>query len=86
MESGIGTPEYTDRYILCYRRVFSQRFLASYWSAEFETFLQVRTLLPIGWRVVQILRQRRRKTTNTAPTTRSAIRTASQPNFINAQL
>ena len=31
-------------------------------------FVWHRPLLPIGWRIVQILRQRRRKTTNTAPT------------------
>jgi hypothetical protein len=43
-------------------------FLASYWSAGFETFL-----LPIGWRTVRIVRQRRRKMANTAPTTLSAI-------------
>jgi hypothetical protein len=43
-------------------------------------------LLPIGWRIVQILRQRRRKTTNTAPTTLSAIQAASFFTFINAQL
>jgi hypothetical protein len=30
-------------------------------------------LLPIGWRIVEIVRQRRRKTTNSAPTTLSAI-------------
>jgi hypothetical protein len=43
-------------------------------------------LLPIGWRIVQILRQRRRKTTNTAPTTLSAIQTASQSTLINELL
>jgi hypothetical protein len=37
-------------------------------------FFRYRTLLPIGWRTVQILCQRRRKTTNTAPTTLSAIK------------
>jgi hypothetical protein len=35
-------------------------------------------LLPIGWRIVQILRQRRRKSTNTAPTTLGAIQTSSK--------
>ncbi len=34
-------------------------------------FFRSRPLLPIGWRIVQILRQRRRKTTNIAPTTLS---------------
>jgi hypothetical protein len=33
-----------------------------------EDFFRFPPLLPIGWRIVQILRQRRRKTTNTAPT------------------
>jgi hypothetical protein len=36
----------------------------------------------IGWRIVQILRQRRKKTTNTMPTTLSAIDAASQSTFI----
>jgi hypothetical protein len=35
-------------------------------------FFRYRPLLPIGWRIVQILHQRRRKTTNTAPITLSA--------------
>ncbi len=38
-------------------------------------------LLSIGWRIMQILRQRRRKTTNTAPTTLSAMQAASQSTF-----
>jgi hypothetical protein len=37
------------------------------------------------WRIVQILRQRWRKTTNTAPTTLSAIRASSQSAIINEQ-
>jgi hypothetical protein len=41
-------------------------------------FFRYRPLLPIGWRIMLILRQRRRKTTNTAPTTLSAIQAASQ--------
>jgi hypothetical protein len=36
-----------------------------------------------GWWIVQILRQRRRKTTNIAPTTLSAIQASSQFTFIN---
>jgi hypothetical protein len=36
-------------------------------------FFRSRPLLLIGWRIVQILRQIRRKTTNTAPTTLSVI-------------
>jgi hypothetical protein len=63
-----------------------QVFLGSYWSAGIGTFLQVSALLPIGRRIVQILCQRRRKATNTAPTTLSAKQAASQSNFINAQL
>ncbi len=35
-------------------------------------FLRYRPLLPIGLRIAQILHQRRRKTTNTAPTILSA--------------
>ncbi len=47
-------------------------------------FFRYRPLLPIGWRIVQILRQRWRKTRTTAPTTLSAIQAASQSTFINA--
>ncbi len=46
-------------------------------------FCRYRFLLPIGWRSVPILRQRRRKTTNTAPTTLSATQASSQSPFIN---
>jgi hypothetical protein len=42
--------------------------------------------LPIGWGNVQILRQRRRKTTNAATTILGAIQAASESNFINEQL
>jgi hypothetical protein len=49
-------------------------------------FFRYRPLLLIGWRIVQILRQRRRKTTNTMPTTLSATQAASQSTFINAKL
>jgi hypothetical protein len=49
-------------------------------------FFRYRLLFPIGWRIVQILRQRRRETTNTAPTTISAIQAASKSTFINEQL
>jgi hypothetical protein len=66
--------------------LLSQGFLASYLSAGFGRFLQVSALAPIGWRIVQILRQRLRKTTNTATnTTPSAIQAASQSTFINEQ-
>jgi hypothetical protein len=57
----------------------NQGFLASYWSGGFGRFLRLSGLAShIGWRIVQILRQRRRKTINTAPTTQST--------FINEQL
>jgi hypothetical protein len=46
-------------------------------------FFRKRPLLPIGWRLVQILRQLRMKTTNTAPTILSAIQAASQPTFVS---
>jgi hypothetical protein len=45
-------------------------------------FFRYRPLLPIGWRIVQILHQRRRKITNTAPTTLIAIQAASQSTFL----
>ncbi len=44
-------------------------------------FFKYRPWLPIGWRIVQILRQRRGKTTNTAPTTLSTIQASSQSTF-----
>ncbi len=49
-------------------------------------FFRYRPLLTIGWRTVQIVRQRRRKmiNTGTAPTTLSAIQAASQSTFISA--
>jgi hypothetical protein len=43
-----------------------------------------RPLLPIGWRIVQIFRQR--QVTNTAPTTLSAIQVASQSAFMNEHI
>ncbi len=46
-------------------------------------FFRYRPLLPIGWMIVQILRQRRRGTTNTAPTTLIALLAGSQSIFIN---
>jgi hypothetical protein len=45
-------------------------------------FFMFRLLLPIGWRTALIVRQRRRKMTNTVPSTIDAIQAAS--NFINA--
>jgi hypothetical protein len=45
-------------------------------------FFRYRPLLPIGWRIAQILRQRWRKTTNTAPTTLSVAQAASQSTII----
>ncbi len=49
-------------------------------------FFRYRPLLPIGWRTVHIVRQRRRKMINTAPTTLSLRQAASKSTFINAQL
>jgi hypothetical protein len=49
-------------------------------------FFRNQPLLPISWRIVQILRQRRGTTTNTAPTTLGAIQAASQSTFINEQI
>jgi hypothetical protein len=43
-----------------------------------EDFFRYQPLLLIVWRIVQILRQRWRKTTNTAPTTLSEIQASSQ--------
>jgi hypothetical protein len=40
---------------------------------ELGHIFRYRPLLPIGWWIVQILRQRRRKTINTAPTAFSAL-------------
>ncbi len=45
-----------------------------------------RPLLPIGWMTVQIVCQRQRKITNTAPTTLGTIQTASQSTFIKAHI
>jgi hypothetical protein len=73
--------------LIMLRRVLSSGFLASFWSTiGLVDFFRYRPLLPIGWRIVQILRQRRRKTTNSAPTTLSAIQAASQSTFVNTQL
>jgi len=46
-------------------------------------FFMYQPLLPIGWRIVQILHQRWMETTNTAPTILSAIQAASQCTFID---
>ncbi len=71
----VGLNNVTGVYLL------SPGFLALNWSSGFRTFLLVSALLLIGWRIVQILRQRR-KTTNTL----STIQAASQSTFINAQI
>jgi hypothetical protein len=65
------------------RRVFNPGFLASYWSPGFGRFLQLSALASHWWRIVQILQQRQRKTTNTAPNTLSAVQASSQSTFIN---
>ncbi len=65
--------------------ILAAGFLDSYWSAA--RFLKVSAFASHGWRIVQILRQRRGTTTNTAPpTTLSAIQAASQSTFINEQI
>jgi hypothetical protein len=46
-------------------------------------FFSYRHLLPIGWRTVQIVRQRRKKMANTAPTTLSVKQAENQSTFIN---
>jgi hypothetical protein len=43
-----------------------------------QDFFRNRPLLPIGWRIVQILRQHQRKTTNTVPNILGAIQAARQ--------
>jgi hypothetical protein len=64
--------------------ILAAGFLDSYWSAA--RFLKVSAFASHGWRIVQILRQLRGTTTNTAPTTLSAIQAASQSTFINEQI
>jgi hypothetical protein len=49
-------------------------------------FFRYRPFLPIGWRIVQILRQRRGKTTNAGPNILSTIQAASQSTFIKEQI
>jgi hypothetical protein len=51
-----------------------------------EDFFRYRPMLPIGWRIVQIVRKSLRKTTNPAPTTLSALQAASQSTFVNTVL
>jgi hypothetical protein len=54
----------------------------------FGHFFRYRLLLPIVWRIVQILRQRRGKNDqySATPTTLSVIQASSQSTFINVQL
>jgi hypothetical protein len=61
-------------------------FLASYWSAGIGTFLQVPALASHWLEDCENFTPRRRITTNTAPTTLSAIQASSQTTFINEQL
>jgi hypothetical protein len=49
-------------------------------------FFRYRPLLPIGWKIVQILRQSKRKTINIAPTTLNAIQASSQSTFFSEKL
>ncbi len=50
-----------------------------------ENFFRYWPLLPIGWRIVQNLPQRRSKTTNTAPTS-LLVQHKQEANPLNAQL
>jgi hypothetical protein len=52
----------------------------------FGHFFRYWPLLPIVWGIVQIVRQQRRKMTNTQPTILGAIQAASQSTSITAQL
>jgi hypothetical protein len=65
------------------RRVLNQVSLLLIGQQELGHFFRYRPLLPIGWRTVQIVPQRRRKMTSTAPTTLSAKQAAGQATFIN---
>jgi hypothetical protein len=72
--------------MLLARTYCSPGFLAFYGQQDLGHFFRYRPLLPIGWKIMQILRQRRRKKTNTAPATLIATQAGSQSTFINAQL
>jgi hypothetical protein len=70
------------KYMLKFQKSRSPCFLLV--SRFLGHFFMFRLLLPLGWRTVLIVRQRRRKMTNTVSSTIDAIQAAS--NFINAQL
>jgi hypothetical protein len=54
----------------CEWRKLCQCVLASYWTAVFDSFfLPLALLIPIGWRNLQIVRQRQKKMTNAEPST-----------------
>jgi hypothetical protein len=61
-------------------------FLASYLSAGFGRLFRYLAFIPIGWMIVQILRQHWRKTANTSPTTLSEIYASNQFTSINEQI
>jgi hypothetical protein len=69
-----------------FQRFYNAKIVFLAVNQQLVDFFRYHPLLPIGWRIVQILRQRRGTTTNTAPTTPSAIQAASQSTFINEQL
>ncbi len=66
--------------------MLSPGFLASYLSVDLGHFFRYQPLLPMGWRTVQIVRQRQRKMTNTATTSLSAIQAASKSTSISMYL
>jgi hypothetical protein len=68
------------------RSVLLPGFLAFYWSAGFETFLRVSALASHWLEDCTNFTPTPEGTTNTAPTTISAIQAASQSIFINEQL
>ncbi len=56
--------------------VLNPGILAFYWILDISSGIGP-CMLPIGWRIVQMLRQRQRKTTNAESVTLSAIQAAS---------
>jgi hypothetical protein len=65
---------------------FVQVFLLSIGQQSLGHLFRYQPFLLVGWRIVKIVRNCQRKTTNTAPTTVSAMQVANQSTFINAQL
>jgi hypothetical protein len=92
--------EFTERlphFFRLMRKEIGLLMFAAYTWTRFSYFLLVRRvedissgnrpLFPIGWKIVQIVRRRQRKMTNTAPTIHSLCDTSRKPiRFIIAQL